>query len=651
MKVCVVGSGGREHALALALARTAEVVVTPGNPGMAASREGITDRRADARPRRSSADLLVIGPEQPLVDGLADRLRADGRLVFGPGRRRCPPRGLEGLHEGGPGRGAGAHGALRASSTTLARRRRVPARAPRTVGGEDRRPRRRQGRARHRLGRRGRGRRGRQAVGRALRRRRPAGGGGGGAARARVLAARALRRDAHRRRWPRPRTSSASATATTGPNTGGMGSYSPGAPWSTTGWSTALLDEAVEPRRGRAAPARHRLPRRALRRAHPHRRRARRCSSTTSASATPRPRWCCPGSTRTSPACWPRRPPATCAPSRAPHAGARGVRGAGVGGVPRGAPRTGDVIDGRRRGRHPRGGHRPPRRDRRWTPRATSSTAGGRVLGRDRHRRRPWPRPGTGPTPGWRRIGWPGMQYRTDIAARAALDEGAARSAAGSRDPPLLAAGDGGAVHRRGPARRGGSRWSSWPSRAGPSVGEIPGRARRRRARARPQGDARARGRRRRPGEGHRPRRGRLRRRRPGGHRPPGGVVGPLRAHLVRRGGHRAVRHPDARRRPAARRLGRPGGGAQDAGRRSSSLTPMAGRTHGMHAEPTTFGAKLALWCLQADRDRRRLRAARRRRGRGQAVGGGGDVLEHRPRGRGLRVPGARARRRCPPPR
>ncbi|HTT87903.1 MAG TPA: adenylosuccinate lyase [Acidimicrobiales bacterium] len=39
--------------------------------------------------------------------------------------------------------------------------------------------------------------------------------------------------------------------------------------------------------------------------------------------------------------------------------------------------------------------------------------------------------------------------------------------------------------------------------------------------------------------------------------------------------------------------------------------TPVAGRTHGMHAEPTTFGAKLALWCLQADRDRRRLRGAR----------------------------------------
>lgn len=40
--------------------------------------------------------------------------------------------------------------------------------------------------------------------------------------------------------------------------------------------------------------------------------------------------------------------------------------------------------------------------------------------------------------------------------------------------------------------------------------------------------------------------------------------------------------------------------------------TPIMGRTHGMHAEPTTFGAKLALWALQGDRDRQRLRAARR---------------------------------------
>jgi phosphoribosylamine--glycine ligase len=86
MKVCVVGSGGREHALALALARTAEVVVAPGNPGMpCTSTGGYRIAVTDVPPEAVAADLFVIGPEQPLVDGLADKLRADDRLVFGPG--------------------------------------------------------------------------------------------------------------------------------------------------------------------------------------------------------------------------------------------------------------------------------------------------------------------------------------------------------------------------------------------------------------------------------------------------------------------------------------------------------------------------------------------------------------------------------------
>ncbi len=77
MRVCVVGSGGREHALAEVLGRNAEVVVSPGNPGIANS--------VEAGAEDIDADLYVIGPEAPLVDGLADRLRAQGRLVFGPG--------------------------------------------------------------------------------------------------------------------------------------------------------------------------------------------------------------------------------------------------------------------------------------------------------------------------------------------------------------------------------------------------------------------------------------------------------------------------------------------------------------------------------------------------------------------------------------
>lgn len=76
-RVVVVGSGGREHALASVLGRTAEVVVTPGSAGIPGS--------VDTPPEDLDADLFVIGPEVPLVDGLADRLRAQGKLVFGPG--------------------------------------------------------------------------------------------------------------------------------------------------------------------------------------------------------------------------------------------------------------------------------------------------------------------------------------------------------------------------------------------------------------------------------------------------------------------------------------------------------------------------------------------------------------------------------------
>ncbi|HEX7039521.1 MAG TPA: phosphoribosylamine--glycine ligase [Trueperaceae bacterium] len=92
MKVLVVGSGGREHALCWALDRSpsvSDVVVVPGNDGMENAARvigGAGDERgvrivADAeRP-----DLVVIGPEAPLVAGWADALRRDGYAVLGPG--------------------------------------------------------------------------------------------------------------------------------------------------------------------------------------------------------------------------------------------------------------------------------------------------------------------------------------------------------------------------------------------------------------------------------------------------------------------------------------------------------------------------------------------------------------------------------------
>ena len=82
MRIVVVGSGGREHAICDTLAGEGhQVIATPGNPGIAQIGE-----LTDESPEALDADLFVIGPEVPLVDGLGDRLRAQGKLVFGPGR-------------------------------------------------------------------------------------------------------------------------------------------------------------------------------------------------------------------------------------------------------------------------------------------------------------------------------------------------------------------------------------------------------------------------------------------------------------------------------------------------------------------------------------------------------------------------------------
>jgi phosphoribosylamine---glycine ligase len=94
MKVLVVGGGGREHALCWGLAPSPlveELHAAPGNAGIAsvatchaaaADDVGAQLRLAD----ELDADLVVIGPEAPLVAGLADELRARGRRAFGPGR-------------------------------------------------------------------------------------------------------------------------------------------------------------------------------------------------------------------------------------------------------------------------------------------------------------------------------------------------------------------------------------------------------------------------------------------------------------------------------------------------------------------------------------------------------------------------------------
>jgi phosphoribosylamine--glycine ligase len=92
MRVLVVGGGGREHALCWILQREnpdAQLYCAPGNPGTAELAHNLPiaaddlDRLADAADMYG-IDLTVVGPENPLALGLADRLRAEGRTVFGP---------------------------------------------------------------------------------------------------------------------------------------------------------------------------------------------------------------------------------------------------------------------------------------------------------------------------------------------------------------------------------------------------------------------------------------------------------------------------------------------------------------------------------------------------------------------------------------
>ncbi len=92
MKTLIIGTGGREHALALSLSRdqgVSEVHVAPGNPGMAMIATlhdvDLMDGEAVAElAERLGVDLVIVGPEAPLVAGVADPVRARGISCYGP---------------------------------------------------------------------------------------------------------------------------------------------------------------------------------------------------------------------------------------------------------------------------------------------------------------------------------------------------------------------------------------------------------------------------------------------------------------------------------------------------------------------------------------------------------------------------------------
>lgn len=105
MNILLIGSGGREHALAWKLTQSPlcdTLYAVPGNPGIAACATclalDVTDHEAViACVREKGVGLVVIGPEAPLVDGLADSLRAFGTPVFGPSASAARLEGSKGF--------------------------------------------------------------------------------------------------------------------------------------------------------------------------------------------------------------------------------------------------------------------------------------------------------------------------------------------------------------------------------------------------------------------------------------------------------------------------------------------------------------------------------------------------------------------------
>ena len=94
MNVLIIGSGGREHALAKTISQSKslnKLYTSPGNPGTAEISINVNAGKNHDQILKfcteNKIDLVVIGPEQPLVDGLADFLRANGILVFGPDKK------------------------------------------------------------------------------------------------------------------------------------------------------------------------------------------------------------------------------------------------------------------------------------------------------------------------------------------------------------------------------------------------------------------------------------------------------------------------------------------------------------------------------------------------------------------------------------
>ena len=157
MKTLVIGTGGREHALALALSRdpaVTEVHAAPGNPGIAAVAtlhdvDPMSPDDVGSLAEKLGVDLVVVGPEAPLVAGVADAVTARGISCFGPSREAAQ---LEGSKAFSKQVMADAGVPTAGSRTCYDARggRRRPRRVRRSLRRQGRRARSRQGRRGHR---------------------------------------------------------------------------------------------------------------------------------------------------------------------------------------------------------------------------------------------------------------------------------------------------------------------------------------------------------------------------------------------------------------------------------------------------------------------------------------------------------------------
>ena len=307
VKLLVVGGGGREHALCWALRREdpdADLYCAPGNPGTAELATNLPiaaddlDRLADAADMHG-IDLTVVGPEVPLARGLADRLRAEGRAVFGPSAAAAqieaskafakevmaaagvPTAASRTFPELGP---ALAYVAATPSRWWSRRRASPPARAPSCAT------------------------RGREAA--ATVRAMLGDGSFGDAGRTVVIEAflegeelsvLAITDGREVELLPASQDHKRLLEGDRGPNTGGMGAYSPVSRRDPRA-AGAHPGRGAPPDAGGDAEARHAVQRRALRRADGRRARARPgWSSSTAGSAIPRPRSSCRSSPADSP--------------------------------------------------------------------------------------------------------------------------------------------------------------------------------------------------------------------------------------------------------------------------------------------------------------------------------------------------------------